>query len=86
VNTLERTRDGVALTVNADEIKRLRAENAALRDELQLAVDNCCNAFFWDGHGERVRTNYGIEFDVAPAPTGYKPGGSREAQRERETA
>ena len=63
--------------------RNLRAENEQLRVELQLAVDNACNAYFWDGHGERVWKAYGIQSDAAPAPENYKPGGSRDAERER---
>jgi len=42
----------------------LRAENAALRDELQRAVGECCNQYFDDGHYARVQRLYGIDLDM----------------------
>jgi len=33
---------------------------AALRAELQIAIEQCCNQYWYDGHYERVKTLYGI--------------------------
>jgi hypothetical protein len=46
-----------------------RFEN--IKKELQLAVDNMPNYYFWEGHGGRVNTLYDIKFDVDPAPAGW---------------
>ena len=81
----ERSRDGVLVTLPQDEIRRLRTENRALKKELQLAVDNTCNCYHWDGHAERVSRLYGIISEPADPPKHpYKQGGSYELQRERE--
>ena len=45
--------------------ERLRAENAELRRELQIAVNECCNDYWNKGHGQRVEQKYGIKLEPA---------------------
>lgn len=82
--TLERSPAGVTVSLPREELLRLREENAALRRELQLAVDNACACYVWDGHLERVQQLYGIRGDVTQPPSTYTPGASRELEIERE--
>ena len=37
---------------------------AALRKELQIAVRECCNQYWYDGHYERVKRLYGINTEA----------------------
>ena len=49
---------------SAADVAALRAENVALRDELQRAVGECCNQYFDDGHYARVQRLYGIDTEM----------------------
>ena len=49
---------------SAVDVAALRAENVALRDELQRAVGECCNQYFDDGHYARVQRLYGIDTEM----------------------
>jgi hypothetical protein len=43
-----------------DKLAALKAEIENLKRELQIAVSECCNAYFWNGHFDRVSSLYGI--------------------------
>lgn len=43
------------------EVDRLQLEVSNLKRELELAVSECCNAYFDAGHFDRVAKLYGIE-------------------------
>lgn len=36
---------------------------ADLKRELELAVSECCNAYYWNGHADRVAQKYGIQIN-----------------------
>ena len=41
-------------------LAREQQKTADLLEELRIAVEECCNNYFAEGHGERVRRLYGI--------------------------
>ena len=49
---------------SAVDIAALQAENAALRQELLIAVGEACNAYYDDGHYARVQRLYGIDTEM----------------------
>jgi len=53
-----------AALASAVDVAALKAENAALKEELQIAVGECCNQYYDDGHYARVQRLYGIDLDM----------------------
>ena len=58
---------GTAQAVNAHvasmekQIAELTAERDELKHELVIAVEACCNQYWDDGHGARVKQRWGID-------------------------
>ena len=53
-----------AALASAVDIAALQAENAALRQELLIAVGEACNQYYDDGHYARVQRLYGIDTEM----------------------
>jgi len=49
---------------SAVDVAALRQENEMLRQELRIAVGECCNQYWDDGHADRVSRLYGIDLDM----------------------